>query len=168
MKDMGDELWLFYPIAEMLTLMIWIICGEIYAKWDKKKNLLLMEDNKVSIDLVVGCDRKPICEVNAYANDFCEEIGLDMEQTMMLSLAIEELLMLIAKKSLHNEGIMELRILQIEHVALLRIRAEGEPFNPLDEIEETMDFMGLLMMKSMAVRTEYQSTLGLNTLIVEV
>lgn len=168
MKDMGSFLWLFYPIAEMLTLVIWAVYGKCYIKLRKKRNLLFLEETKASIDLVVGCERRQIYEVSAYANDFCEEIGLDMQQTMMLKLGIEELLMVTAEKTLHNEGIMEIRILQIENGAILRIRAEGEPYNPLDYAEEDVDFMGLLMIKHMAVRTEYQSTLGLNTLIVEV
>ena len=168
MKDMGNRLWFFYPIAEVLTLFIWTICVKGYTKWKKKQNLLFMEETQASIELVVGCQRRQIYEVSAYANDFCEEIGLNMQQTMMLRLAVEELLMIIAEKTLHNEGIMEIRILKIKNGAILRIRSEGEPFNPLEYAEEDMDFMGLLMVRHMAVRTAYKSTLGLNTLIVEV
>ena len=168
MKDMENALWFFYPIAELLTFFIWVIYGTCYAKIQKKSNLLFIEETKASIDLVVGCERRQICEVSAYANEFCEEIGLDMQQSMMLNLAIEELLHLTAEKTLHHEGIMELRILQVEKGAILRIRAEGEPFNPLEYVDDNVDFMGILMIKHMAVRTSYQSTLGMNTLIVEV
>ena len=67
-----------------------------------------------------------------------------------------------------NIGTMDVRVLQRENGALLRIRSEGAPYNPLEHASENLDFMGVQMIMNMATRTEYQSTLGLNTLIVEI
>ena len=78
------------------------------------------------------------------------------------------LITIISEKSLHNEGTMDLRILKTAEGAILRIRSEGEAFNPLVHAEDNLDYMGVGMIMKMASRTEYQSTLGLNTLIVEI
>lgn len=169
MKDLGAYIWLFYPVSELITFVIWGIYGMLYARKQKKETLLLLEsDLGKSISITTSCDPEEICSVSEGVNVFCEEIGLDMQQTMTLSLAIEELLMITAEKTLHNKGNMDLRILQMENGALLRIRAEGEPFNPLEHVTDNLDFMGVQMIKNMATRTEYQTTLGLNTLIVEI
>lgn len=169
MKDWGDYLWLFYPVSEIITFVIWAMYGLYYAKKQKKKDVLFLDKEAgKSMSLTISCDPEEICSVSAGVNDFCEEIGLDMQQTMTVSLAIEELLMITAEKTLHNKGKMDLRILQLKEGALLRIRAEGDPFNPLEQDSDNLDFMGVQMIKNMASRTEYQSTLGLNTLIVEI
>jgi len=169
MKDLGDYIWLFYPISELITFVIWGLYGMIHAKKQKKENLLFLDTELgKSISFTVSCDPEEICGMSEGVNVFCEEIGLDMQQTMTLSLAIEELLMITAEKTLHNKGNMDLRILQLENGALLRIRAEGEAFNPLEQTSDNLDFMGVQMIKNMAARTEYQTTLGLNTLIVEI
>lgn len=168
LKDMGEAIWLFYPMSEILTFVIWVIYGKFYANQIKKENLLFLDKEEASINLTVSCDVEEICNVSAGINEFGEEHGLDMTQTMTLSLAIEELLMIIAEKSLHGEGTMDLRVLKTKEGAILRIRSEGNAFNPLVHAEDNLDYMGVGMIMKMASRTQYQSTLGLNTLIVEI
>ena len=169
LKDMGDAIWMFYPLSEILTFVIWALYGSWYAKRLKKENLLFLnKEEGTSIHHTVSCDVEEICSISAGINEFGEEQGLDMTQTMTLSLAIEELLMIIAEKSLHGEGTMDLRVLKTKEGAILRIRSEGKAFNPLVHAEDNMDYIGVGMIMEMASRTQYQSTLGLNTLIVEI
>ena len=168
LKDFGDLLWLFYPISEVITFVIWSLYGLYLAKKQNKSLLFLDENLGKSKNFTVSCDSEEICNVSAGVSGFCEEIDLDMQQAMTLSLAIEELLMITAEKTLHHKGSMDLRILKTKTGALLRIRAEGDPFNPLKQDSEDMEYIGVQMIKNMAARVEYQSTLGLNTLIVEI
>ena len=169
MKDMGDAIWMFYPISEGISFVIWAVYGTWYAKkWNKSNLLFLDKEEGASINLTVGCNPEDICNVSAGVNEFGEEYGLDMQQTMTLSLAVEELLMITAEKTLHQSGTMNLRILRTKEGAILRIRSEGKAFNPLEHAEDNMEYMGVGMIMKMATRTQYQSTLGLNTLIVEI
>lgn len=169
LKDFGNALWLFYPLSEILTFGIWAVYGTWYAGRRKKENLLLLEKEEgASVQFTVSCDAEEICGISAGINDFGEEQGLDMQQTMTLSLAIEELLMITAEKTLHQKGTMDLRVLKTKEGAILRIRSEGEPFNPLEHAQDNLEYMGVQMIMNMAARTQYQSTLGLNTLIVEI
>lgn len=169
MKDMGDAIWMFYPMSEAISFVIWAVYGTWYAKKENKSNLLFLDKEEgASINLTVSCNPEEICNVSAGVNEFGEEYGLDMQQTMILSLAVEELLMITAEKTLHQSGTMDLRILKTREGAILRIRSEGKAFNPLEHAEDNMEYMGVGMIMKLATRTQYQSTLGLNTLIVEI
>lgn len=169
LKDMGEAIWLFYPLSEIFTFVIWAAYGTYYAKKLQKDNLLLLEKAEgISLNLTVSCDVEEICRVSAGVNDFGEEHGLDMQQTMTLSLAVEELLMITAEKTLEQNGTMDLRVLKTKEGAILRIRSEGRAFNPLEQAADNLEYMGVGMIMKMATRIQYQSTLGLNTLIVEI
>lgn len=167
-RSRGEGIWLFYPVAEAVTAALWLGYGLWYAKRQKKDLYLLEPFLGNSRHFVVGCDVAEICGISEGVQEFCEENDLTLQQTMTLSLALEELLIITADKTMKNVGTMDVRILRKENGALLRIRSEGEPYNPLEHMTENMDFMGVQMIVRMAVRTEYQSTLGLNTLIVEI
>lgn len=168
MRGLGDRIWLFYPTAELVTAAIWIGYASFLAKKRGSSIYLLDENIGASVDFAVNCDPEEICGISAGVNEFCEENGLDPTQTMTLSLALEELLMITAEKTLKNQGRMDVRILKVRNGALLRIRSGGEPYNPLEHERDNLDFIGVQMIMGMATRTEYQSTLGLNTLIVEI
>ena len=43
MKDWGDYIWLFYPVSEIISFIIWCIYGLSHAKKHKKNNLLFLE-----------------------------------------------------------------------------------------------------------------------------
>lgn len=162
------KIWMFYPLAELATGLIWIAYGSWSAKKQEKDLYFLDTVEGSSLRFTVGCSTEQICDISAGVSDFCDEIGLTPQQSMTLSLALEELLVITAEKTMKNVGTMDVRILQRKNGALLRVRSEGAPYNPLEHVSENIDFMGVQMIMKMATRTEYQSTLGLNTLIVEI
>ncbi len=164
----GAGIWLFYPLGEAVSAAVWIGYGIWSAKKQKKSLYFLDSFEGSSLRFTVGCSTEQICSISAGVSDFCDEIGLTPQQSMTLSLALEELLIITAEKTMKNVGTMDVRVLQREDGALLRIRSEGAPYNPLEHASENIDFMGVQMIMNMATRTEYQSTLGLNTLIVEI
>lgn len=168
MRGLGDWIWLFYPAAELVTAVIWMGYGSFLASKRNQTLYLLKKADGASRNYIVDCNPETICSISAGVNEFCEENGLDPTQTMTLSLALEELMMITADKTLKNQGTMDVRILMVQDGALLRIRAGGEPYNPLEHEKDNLDFMGVQMIMRMATRAEYQSTLGLNTLIVEI
>lgn len=164
----GTGIWLFYPLAETVTAFIWMAYG-IWSARKQGKDLYFLDNFEgSSLRFTVGCSAEQICSISAGVSDFCDEIGLTPQQSMTLSLALEELLIITAEKTMKNIGTMDVRVLQRKDGALLRIRSEGAPYNPLEHASENLDFMGVQMIMDMATRMEYQSTLGLNTLIVEI
>ena len=87
---------------------------------------------------------------------------------MTISLALEELMIIVANKSMDHQGMLDVRILRTGEGGILRIRSQGRHYNPLNFAEGDMEYMGVDLIRQMAKRTEYQTTLGLNTLIVEI
>ena len=98
--------------------------------------------------------------------DFCQRNGFTEDQTMTISLALEELMVITAEKTMHHQGFMDVRILRTKEGGILRIRSEGKRYNSLEYAEAGMEYLGVKMIMKMAKKTEYQNTLGLNTLIV--
>ena len=158
LKPVKEWIWLFYIIGELTTMCCWLMAVRLRKKSE-------LEEEKC-IQFSVNCDTEAICEASEKIQEFCENSGFTMEQAMKISLALEELLIITADKSMDNQGNMEVRILKTETEGILRIRSEGKRYNPLEFAEDSLDFLGVKMIMKMAKRTEYQSTLGLNTLIV--
>lgn len=168
-----NMIWLFYPLSEIITLVIWGI-GVLLFQWKKKQkwDIYLLEDLAVDesrcTNFQVECNVEKICERSEKISDFCEENDFTPEQTMTVSLALEELMIIMAEKSMNNQGFLDVRILRTNQGAILRIRSKGKHFNPLEFAEHDLDYLGVGMISKMTKRTEYQTTLGLNTLVVEI
>ena len=118
------------------------------------------------INFTVACDNGAICEASEKIQDFCKQNGFTEDQTMTISLALEELMVITAEKSMHYQGFMDVRILRTREGGILRIRSEGKRYNSLEYAEAGIEYLGVSMIMKMAKKTEYQNTLGLNTLIV--
>lgn len=85
---------------------------------------------------------------------------------MTISLALEELMVIVAEKSMNYQGFLDVRILRTGEEGILRIRSEGKRYNSLEYAKAGMEYLGVDMIIKMAKKTDYQYTLGLNTLIV--
>ncbi|MDR1573170.1 MAG: hypothetical protein LBS24_02540 [Clostridiales Family XIII bacterium] len=111
--------------------------------------------------------------------DFCETHAVPMQQTLCLSLSIEELLVLINEHSAgrRRAGFTDLRVTVTEQGLTLRIRNAGARFNPLDAFAssaaaegagEDADALGVRMILAMAKKVEYREVFGVNNLTVEI
>ncbi len=145
----------------------------LYSRRQKgKADLYLLDDTALregkSINFTVACDTEAICGASERITEFCEASGFDAEQTMTISLALEELMVITAEKSMDNQGSMDVRILKLPEGGILRIRSEGRHYNPLELADDSLEYLGVNMIMQMAKKTEYQSVLGLNTLVVHI
>ena len=118
------------------------------------------------INFTVACNTQAICEASERIQDFCQFNNFTEEQTMTISLALEELMVIVAEKSMNYQGFLDVRILRTGEEGILRIRSEGKRYNSLEYAKAGMEYLGVDMIIKMAKKTDYQYTLGLNTLIV--
>ena len=167
----GDGIWTFYWLGELATAAVWMAVGLLYTKATVGKASLYMLDETAfregkCINFTVACNHQDICEASEKIQDFCEANEFSPDQTMTISLALEELMVIVADKSMDHQGSMDVRILRTKDGGIIRIRSEGKRYNPLEYAEESLEFLGVGMIMKMAKKTEYQSTLGLNTLVV--
>lgn len=84
---------------------------------------------------------------------------------MVISLALEELLTIITQNSCPPDGFADVRLLVWNDKRIIRIRAAGKRYDPIEVQDGSLDYMGVKMICGLAERTEYLSALGVNTLI---
>ncbi len=171
LRPLGERIFVFYWLAELVTGGIWIGAGLLLSGKKTGRFSLYMLDETAfregkCINFTVACDTQAICEVSEKIQDFCQFNAFTEEQIMTISLALEELMVITAEKSMHHRGYMDVRILRTKEGGILRIRSEGKRYNSLEYAEAGMEYLGVKMIMKMAKKTEYQNTLGLNTLIV--
>jgi len=170
-RPLEDGIWVFYWVGELATAAVWMAAGMAYGKRRLGACSLYLLDETAFLsgkckNFTVACNAADICDASEKIQEFCQYNSFTPDQTMTISLALEELMVIVAEKSMDNQGTMDVRILRTKEGGIIRIRSEGRRYNPLEFAEESLDYLGVSMIMKMAEKTEYHSILGLNTLIV--
>ncbi len=160
----GHSPWLFLFLGEILTLLFWFIATGISHK-NRSRFLLLnnsLEKSGNVINFSVSGDAENICDASGRITDFCADNGMSSKQTMRISLALEEIMMLITDK---NERAVEfdLRVYSLQGVIGIRIRYGGNDFNPLAYADNDEEYLGIRLIESICEQAIYQRTFGTNT-----
>lgn len=178
----AGAVWLCFVAAELFTLAAWWLFALLYQKrrlplwrlWllerendDKERNLVFSVKN-TEADIMSASEKVAL---------FCEERELPVKKSTLLSLSVEELLLLISGKCLppENESFMDLRLFITREDVVLRIRCGGRLFNPIRYYEEDdgddtalSDSVGVGIIMKTARHLEYREILGVNNLLIVV
>jgi anti-sigma regulatory factor (Ser/Thr protein kinase) len=174
----GNAIWLHLPTTGVLVAILLPLLAALVGGRDKNASFpLLLDANPGGTTLAFSVERDAVkaSEASDAVGEFCEEQGLPMKQTMLLSLAIEELITLIAEQRAVGGGI-SVRLTFFEGGTVLRFRDTGQKFNPIDFYKESLDnagsiedSVGLLGVKYIIEAAEvvyYRETFGVNSLVV--
>ena len=168
--ELNLMVWLFFPAAEIATMMLCLSAGSIKAEKMKLNPFYLIDDSLEksgrSIAMSVEAEQDKICEASEKIQEFCEANDMPPKTAMVISLAAEEIMMIISEKSLKAGGSIDVRVLNGDDAGVLRIRSGGEKYNPLAAQDESDEYMGIRMITGLAKNIDYQSALGVNTLTV--
>lgn len=168
----SNLIWISFPLTEVATLATILLMVRSQGKKKGLEGILLtdpeIEKSGQAISYEVPCDTEAICQVSSEIGEFCEKNEYDAKKTMAVSLAIEELLTIIDQKSLNGKGSMEIRVLSYAEECIVRIRSGGKHYNPVKMADDSMDYMGVQMIIKMSKKIDYQTTLGINTLIIHI
>lgn len=164
----GHGPWMFLCLGEVLTLAAWLVASGVSHRLHPERSRFLLAEDPLSkrgsvINFSVADSAEAICDASGRITDFCEANGMLPRQTLRVSLAMEEIMTLIAAK---NEGGVEfdLRVYSLQGVIAIRIRYSGRAFNPLAHAGDGDDaYMGIRLIESMVEQTLYQRTFGMNT-----
>ncbi len=169
-RTMGESVWLFFPLAELTTLVVVLVIGIVIAKKDDLSQFYLLDEHfersGQSVSFSVECSDEKICEASVNIREFCEQNEFSSKKTMAISLSIEEILTIISQKSLMGEGSMDVRVLKSGDAGIVRVRSMGQRYNPIEENNGDLDYMGVQMISKIATKIEYSSSLGVNTLVI--
>ena len=170
----GATPWLFLVTETLLTLLLWAGLTFFIRRKERNKPLsrwLLMdrslEDGGNSINFSSTSEMNAICEASERIGAFCADNQMAPKQTMRVSLALEEMMTLITQFNPDTALSFDVRVFSVQGVIGIRIRYGGIDFNPLSpEYEDDERFMGIQMVRNLAVETIYQCTFGVNSLLI--
>ncbi len=169
-RGLGERIWLFYPCSELFTFALIATGGFYIARRKRLMPFYLIDDSLErsgsSVSFTVECSDEKICGASEKIRSFCEQNDFTKKETMVISLALEELMTIITQKSRPSDGFMDVRVLAWENKRIIRIRSAGRRYNPIEAQDGSLDYMGVKMICGLASRTEYLSALGVNTLII--
>lgn len=165
--------WSFLIFGEVLTLLIWFAATGAYHQFHKRCSRFLMMDHSLEEsgrvnNFSVRGETGDICDASSKITVFCEENGMLAGQVMRVSLAMEELMTVIASVNPAGSVEFDLRVYSLEGVIGIRIRYSGKEFNPLLRAEDGAElddmYMGIRMIEDMVQAAMYQRTFGMNTI----
>jgi Na+-driven multidrug efflux pump len=173
MHTAGENyVWLAWLVAESMTAVLALLLTLIarHGNADIMRVLLLdlsgvRHGRYESFSVLPNNDS--ISRASEGINEFCDQCHINGKTSMALSLAIEEMLVVISGKC--TPKYMNVRVLVDEkkEVIVLRIRNDGMLFNLVDYAEkaggeEELDVMGVKLIMKMALSVDYRSTFGVN------
>lgn len=174
LKNAGAFLWFFQVSEALLTLLLWAVLTGYLQRREKRKPLsrwLLMDRSMElsgqSINFSSPADPEAICSASERIGEFCASNDMAPKQTMRVSLALEEMMTLITQFNPDSTLSFDVRVFSVQGVTGIRIRYGGIDFNPLaEEYADDERFMGIQMVRNLVEETVYQSTFGINSLLI--
>ncbi len=174
LKGLGASPWIFMVSEALMTILLWVVLTRIIQLRTKDKPLSrwflmdkTMEDNGNSINFSSTADNDAICDASAKIEDFCSDNDMDPQQIMTVSLALEEMMVLITEFNPGTDLTYDVRVFAPQGMIGIRIRYGGVEFNPLaDEYEEDERFMGVQLVRGLAQKITHQRTFGVNSLLI--
>jgi hypothetical protein len=167
-------IWLSFAAGELCALAVWRLTA--------RKGLSLPDtantENEQVLSFAVANNREAVLESSVRIEDFCERCELTPKQSMMVSLSIEEILLIMIDHGFADtkERYIGVRIVCGETV-ILRFRCDGKPFNPLEHYKKELaergpadagESLGLKMISKAAKKIDYTTSLGFNNIIVTI
>lgn len=173
----GKFIWLFYPLSELAAIALWLILARVEAKKDPRlSGILLLDDTPEKsgnvLDFSVNAKDADICEASRKIGEYCKKNNLSGKQTVVISLAVEEIAGLMARYCFDKEtnASIDVRAFRTEEETGIRVRCGGKQFNPVAyaeaEHDECSDAMGIRLLLKMAKDISFQNTFGTNSVVM--
>ena len=180
----GAAMYLAFPLAEGGTLLLLYVLCRVSGGGKGRTDLLLLDhgieqDEKRILAFSVSGSAEGAVDASEKLAAFCDEQGLTPRLSMLLPLALEELLVLMNEHCLDNnpDRYSDVRVFLDRAQILLRIRCGGKLFDPVswhqsraermtkEELLED-DSLGIRMIEKEAVSVRFGQVFGVNHLIV--
>jgi Na+-driven multidrug efflux pump len=178
-------LWSSFFAAEILVIITAMLAHFIISQKNKQLSAITLLNHEVLESgkytaFSVKSNTKDIMSSIEKINDFCEQNELNPKSTMLISLALEEMLISVSDHSFPKgaEGEISIRILLHKKDIILRIRNLGERFNPIKYYEDKSilkqdseelefdDSLGIKMIIATSKSVIYRRTFGINNLTI--
>lgn len=175
--------WSCFILAEaaaFLVMLMWV--GFVCIRNNKFSGLYLLdrtyEDKGKYLSFSVPNKVEEAVDASIKINAFCKENQLDGKTAMMLSLSLEEMLIIIFDHCFEDKEIqyVDIRIFVIPGTVVLRMRNGGKIFDPVLYYEKkkeqagsgvlTDDSLGIRLIVKKADQVSFNRTFGVNNLSI--
>ncbi|MDR3170116.1 MAG: ATP-binding protein [Treponema sp.] len=177
-----NAVWISIVFTEAATIGVtFLVTSILHTKNHRLSRFLLLDstllENSPVIDFSVKNTVEDVDTASSKISGFCEENELSPKKAIHISLAIEEMLIMVNEYSLRKDKIeyTDVRIMITGERIIMRIRASGKHFNPVEYYYENKDTeagasqtLGIGMILKMAQSVEYEETFGVNNLIIAI
>ncbi len=179
-----NGIWLCYFAGELLACLASRITRTCYRSYLTKREKMLYDrkwllpqnedDSKYDLSFSIKNTKEEISFASEKIGDFCRERNLPPRNCMIISLALEELLVLVYRVICLNEkdSYVDVRVYIKDEITILRIRYPGKRFNPVEyynhDDDKLSDSMGVGILLKSAKSLEYSEVLGINNLMIMV
>lgn len=178
-------IWVSFPVSEAIAFTALAILVRRRQEKGKKEGLLLLNDAEYKqgrmISFAVENTAEAIVESSVKIQEFCQQCSLSPKQTMMVSLSIEEILMLMCQHVFQKKerDSVDVKVYVRSDVILMRFRFGGRKFNPIAYYEKVLagesadedaiaDSLGLRLITGAARDVAYTTALGVNNMIIRI
>lgn len=166
--------WWFWPAAELLTLGIFAL-GALWQRRRETPSLFPVGSAWTCLLL----KQEDLGGALAGITDFCELRKATPKQTYFVAMAVEEICCIIIAQAFTPASVtryIQLTVVAEEHGEFsLHLRDNATSFNPfslptdkVDKSEDSLDNLGVLMVKKKSKDFFYRRFLGFNTLVVKI
>lgn len=168
-----NGIWMAFVLCEMLTLTAILVITGVIEKQSRQalRPILLLEKIETRIiDVTIPNSIPAATGISQKMMDFCVTNHIDARRTNRVGVIVEELSVNIIthgfKKNVEN--FIDIRLSIVGTDLVLRLRDDGEPFNPVAYLCEvgTEKTLGLQLVKEMATDFNYSYILNFNNILI--
>ncbi|WKY44647.1 MATE family efflux transporter [Eubacteriaceae bacterium ES2] len=161
--------------SEVLTMIILLSVAGIVKNRNGYDNLLLYEKPVYEKDAIyenqLATDLTKLSLMADEISEFCENHEIDMKTAYYINLTIEELSANIIKFGFADgkEHYISVKIAVFEEDIYIRLRDDSMTYNPFEEPDhpdESMDYLGVAIIRQKAKDFAYNRTLVFNNLLI--
>lgn len=171
-------IWACYTLSEIVTLSCFMINASLKKKGIVKNLddiLYLDSDFDTTTKYSVSIDKiEEVMNVSRYIQGFCEENGIDAKRSMLSGLCMEEMAGNIVEhgfKKNNKKHTIDVFASVENNEVLLRLRDNCVPFDPHTKLQmytgdDPLKNIGIKMVSKIAKEMNYQTTFGMNVLMI--
>jgi len=165
--------WLTAPIAPLIAITGCLVILYFYQKFKNIKGSVLIpeaEEEVCAYDFSISNNIGEAVEASKHVIDILRENDVDETICNRMGMAAEELCTNIAKYAYGDrKDDVDIFLRIYMSAVVLRIRDNGEMFNPTEFIDESgREVKGLEVLRAILTRMEYNQVLGFNNTIITV
>ena len=164
-------LWASFPVSKLVTVIITAALVIIYKNVKKKDNYLLIDEVEgVTLDFSIHNNIEEATVAAHKTVDFCNKNGVESNLSHNIGVTVEELCVNTAMYASRNQSDSIDIYLKISNDSvILKIRDNGEVFNPTEYIDDSgREVTGLMLVRSLSSSIEYNRVIGFNVTVVTV